>query len=197
MKTGIILLAAGSSSRLGKPKQLIKIEGKTLIQRAIEEVQMSMAGELVVVLGWNPKLIQAGIQSENIPIVINENWEQGMASSMQAGLRYFQKQSQLDQVILMLCDQPFVSSSLLDQLIELRGKSDKGIVACSYSNTLGVPALFDQRYFPEMLELNGSDGAKKVILKNKEDVVVWDFPEGAIDLDTEEDLGKVRILLGG
>lgn len=157
---------------------------------------MSMAGELVVVLGWNPKLIQAGIQSENIPIVINENWEQGMASSMQAGLRYFQKQSQLDQVILMLCDQPFVSSSLLDQLIELREKSDKGIVACSYSNTLGVPALFDQRYFPEMLELNGSDGAKKVILKNQEDVVVWDFPDGAIDLDTEEDLEKVRILLG-
>lgn len=196
MKTGIILLAAGSSSRLGKPKQLIKIEGKTLIQRAIEEVQMSKAWELVVVLGWNPKLIQAGIQSENIPIVINENWEQGMASSMQAGLRYFQKQSQLDQVILMLCDQPFVSSSLLDQLIELREKSDKGIVACSYSNTLGVPALFDQRYFPEMLELNGSDGAKKVILKNQEDVVVWDFPEGAIDLDTEEDLEKVRILLG-
>ena len=192
MKTGIILLAAGASSRLGRPKQLLKIEGKTLIQRAIDEAQKSIAEELVVVLGWNPELIQEGFRGKNIAVVINKNWEQGMASSMQAGLQFFEKGKPVDQVILMLCDQPYVSSSLLDQLMEEKEKSWKGIVACSYSNTIGVPALFDQRYFQEMLQLKGSEGAKKVILKHPEDVFSIEFPEGSVDLDTEEDLKQMK-----
>jgi molybdenum cofactor cytidylyltransferase len=188
MKTGIIILAAGSSSRLGRPKQLVEFQGETLIQRAIEEAQTSKAEEIVVVLGWNPELIQTGFDAQNVPFVLNKNWEQGMASSMQAGLRYFLEKSTLDQVILMLCDQPFVSAGLLDQMILEKEISGKGIMACSYSNTLGVPALFDHSYFQEMLQLNSSEGAKKVIFKNTEDVFAIDFPEGAVDLDTQEDL---------
>ncbi|MCU0399925.1 MAG: nucleotidyltransferase family protein, partial [Algoriphagus sp.] len=176
MKTGVIILAAGSSSRLGRPKQLIEFQGKNLIQKAIKEAQKSKADSLVVVLGWNPDLIKTGFDSDKIPYVINENWEEGMASSMQEGLRFLMENEHPDQVILMLVDQPFVDSKLLDRLILEKEKSGKGILACSYSETLGVPAIFDQSYFEEMLCLKGSEGAKKVILKNSDDVFSIDFP---------------------
>jgi molybdenum cofactor cytidylyltransferase len=196
MKTGIIILAAGSSSRLGRPKQLIEFQGKILIQRSIEFSQKSQVDSLVVVLGWNPELIKTGFDSKNIPFVINENWKEGMASSMQTGLRFLMENELPEQVILMLCDQPFVTSEVLNHLILEKKNSGKGIVACSYSGTLGVPAIFDQAYFKELLELKSHEGAKKVILKNRPDVHSFDFPLGAVDLDTEEDLIQLENLKG-
>ena len=192
MNTGVIILAAGSSSRLGRPKQLIEFQGKKLIDKAINDAQKSKSDSLVVVLGWNPDLIKTGFDSEHIPFVVNENWEEGMASSMQLGLHFLMEKEQADQVILMLIDQPFVDSKLLDRLIIEKENSGKGIVACAYSETLGVPVIFDQSYFEEMLRLKGSEGAKKVILKNSADVFVIDFPLGAVDLDTEEDLVRLK-----
>ena len=192
MKTAIILLAAGSSSRLGRPKQLVEFQGKKLIQKAIEEAQKSKSDSLVVVLGWNPELIKSGFDSEKIPFVTNENWEEGMASSMQTGLRFLMEKEHPDQVILMLVDQPYVESKLLDRLILEKERTGKGIVACSYSHTLGVPAIFDRAYFEEMLSLKGSEGAKKVIMKNRAEVFAVDFPLGAVDLDTEGDLERLK-----
>ena len=190
MRTGIILLAAGSSSRLGRPKQLINYHGKTLIQNSIEVAQHSAADDLVVVLGCNSELIQTGIESKEVPVLVHAHWEEGMSSSMQCGLRHLLETSQVEQVILMLCDQPYVSQELLDQLIKIKKDSGKGIVACSYAGTAGVPALFDQFYFPELLALKGAEGAKKVILNHQGDTVLVDFPLGAVDLDTEEDVQK-------
>lgn len=190
MKTGVILLAAGSSSRLGRPKQLIHYQGKKIIQHSIEAAQHSAADDLVVVLGSNPELIQTGIESKEVPVLVHAHWEEGMSSSMQCGLRYLLESSQVEQVILMLCDQPHVTKELLDQLINLKKASGKGIVASSYAGTLGVPALFDQFYFPELLALKGTEGAKKVILNHQADTFLIDFPLGAIDLDTEEDVQK-------
>ncbi len=192
MKTAIILLAAGSSSRLGRPKQLVEFQGKKLIQKAIEEAQKSKSDSLVVVLGWNPELIKSGFDSEKIPFVTNENWEEGMASSMQTGLRFLMEKEHPDQVILMLVDQPYVESKLLDRLILEKERTGKGIVACSYSHTLGVPAIFDRAYFEEMVSLKGSEGAKKVIMKNRAEVFAVDFPLGAVDLDTEGDLERLK-----
>jgi molybdenum cofactor cytidylyltransferase len=193
MKTGIILLAAGSSSRLGGAKQLIEFQGKTLIQKAIDEANMSQADYLVVVLGANADLIQTGFDISSTPFIVNPDWQQGMSSSMQAGLRFLMEKEEIDQVLLMLCDQPFVDASLLDQLITARETSGKGIVVSAYSNTLGVPALFDRRYFEELLQLTGSEGAKKVIFKHQAEVHALDFPLGAVDLDTEEDVNQFLI----
>ena len=188
MKTGIILLAAGSSSRLGRAKQLIEFQGKTLIQKAIDEANKSQANCLVLVLGANADLIQTGFDITNTPFIVNPDWQQGMSSSMQAGLRFLMEKKEIDQVILMLCDQPFVDASLLDQLITAKETSGKGIVAAAYSNTLGVPALFDRRYFEELVQLTGSEGAKKVIFNHQAEVHALDFQLGAVDLDTEEDV---------
>ncbi|MFN5462516.1 MAG: NTP transferase domain-containing protein [Bacteroidota bacterium] len=190
MKTGVILLAAGSSSRLGKPKQLINYQGKTLIQYSIEAALHSAADDLVVVLGSNSELIQRGISSKEVPVLVHAHWEEGMSSSMQCGLRYLIETRQVEQVILMLCDQPYVTQDLLDELMNGKKASGKGIVACSYAGTLGVPALFDQFYFPELLELKGFEGAKKVILNHQTDTFLVDFPLGSVDLDTEEDVQK-------
>ena len=190
MKTGIILLAAGSSSRLGRAKQLIEFQGKTLIKKAIEEAQNSQADCLVLVLGSNPELIQTGFDSSSTPFIVNTDWQHGMSSSMQAGLRFLMEKEVINQVVLMLCDQPFVDASLLDQLITAKYTSGKGIVAASYSNTLGVPVLFEGSYFEELLQLNGSEGAKKVIFKHQAEVHALDFPLGAVDLDTEEDVNQ-------
>lgn len=192
MKTGIIILAAGSSSRLGRPKQLLEFQSKKLIQRAIEEAQKSSSESCVVVLGWNPELIKTGFDSETVSYVINENWEEGMASSMQTGLRFLMEKDGINQVILMLCDQPFVNHKLLDSLIVEKEISGKGIVASFYSGTLGVPAIFDQKYFQDLLNLKGSEGAKKVILENSEDTIPLNFPLGALDIDTEEDFRRLE-----
>ena len=183
-------MAAGSSSRLGRPKQLINYQDKTLIQYSIEAAQYSAADDLVVVLGCNSELIQTGIESKEVPVLVHAHWEEGISSSMQCGLRYLLETSLVDQVILMLCDQPYVSQGLLDQLMNGKKASGKGIVACSYAGTVGVPALFDQHYFPELLALNGTEGAKKVILNHQADTFLVDFPLGAVDLDTEEDVQK-------
>jgi molybdenum cofactor cytidylyltransferase len=163
MKTGIILLAAGSSSRLGRAKQLIEFQGKTLIQKAIDEANKCQADSLVVVLGANAELIRTGFDITSTPFIVNSDWQQGMSSSMQAGLRFLMEKQVINQVVLILCDQPFVDASLLNQLINAKETSGKGIVAAAYSNTLGVPALFEERYFEELLQLTGSEGAKKVI----------------------------------
>jgi molybdenum cofactor cytidylyltransferase len=190
MKTGIILLAAGSSSRLGRSKQLIEYQGKTLIQKAIDEANKSRADCLVVVLGANADRIQTGFEPSSALFIVNPHWEQGMSSSMQAGLRFLMAKEAIDQVLLMLCDQPFVDASLLDQLITSKETSGKGIVAAAYSNTLGVPALFDTRYFEELSQLTGSEGAKKVIFNHQAEVHALDFPLGAVDLDTEEEVNQ-------
>jgi molybdenum cofactor cytidylyltransferase len=193
MKTGIILLAAGSSSRLGRAKQLIEYQRKTLIQKAIDEANKSRADCLVVVLGANAELIQTGFDNPNTPLIINADWQQGMSSSMQAGLRFLMEKEEINQVLLMLCDQPFVDASLLDQLITAKESTGKGIVAAAYSNTLGVPALFDRHYFEDLVQLSGSEGAKKVIFKHQSEVHALDFPLGAVDLDTEEDVSQFLI----
>ena len=191
MKTGVILLAAGSSSRLGRPKQLINYQGKTLLQHSIEAAQHSAADVLIVVLGCNADLIQTHIESKEVSVLVHAHWKDGMSSSMQCGLRHLIETRQVDQVVLMLCDQPFVHQGLLDQLMLDKQTSGKGIIACSYAGTVGVPALFDQKYFSELLALKGTEGAKKVILNHQEDTFLVDFPLGAVDLDTEEDVQKV------
>jgi molybdenum cofactor cytidylyltransferase len=185
--TGLIILAAGNSSRMGEPKQLLPFEGKTFLQCTIDAALGSKATSKVVVLGADKDEIKKSFRADSIPVIHNTEWEKGMASTMQKGLQYLTKFKKLDQVILVLCDQPFVHSGILDSLIEIQKSTGKGIVACKYADTLGVPALFTQQYFAEMMGLKSSEGAKKVIYNHLEDVAEVDFPKGAVDIDTYEE----------
>ncbi len=184
--TGIIILAAGSSSRLGRPKQNLIYEGQTLLQRAIKAALATGCHPVIVVLGGNTEAIKPTIADTPVTIIYNDDWQEGMSSSIRVGINELKKSEiKMDSVILMLCDQPYVDAKLLLQLIP-KDKS-KAIVACAYSGTIGPPVFFDGFYFPELLLLNGKEGAKKLLVKYADRVATVPFPQGSIDIDTIED----------
>ena len=159
---GIIILAAGASSRLGQPKQQLQYQQQTLLQHAISAAKGVAHATVVVVLGANHELILQGLDKD-IQTVYNPDWEQGMSSSLKAGLRALQEYSPtIENVILMLCDQPFVTSDLLGQLIAKKSEDENTIVACTYQGTVGTPVLFGKAYLAELLVLEGEGGAKKI-----------------------------------
>ena len=190
--TGLIILAAGASSRLGRPKQNLIYNEKTLLQHSIDVALASKSSIVVLVLGSNMTTINPEVSHKKLHITINDNWSEGMSSSIKCGLEKLLKlDSEISEVLLMLCDQPFVDAHLINKLIDERQKSGKRIAACSYAKTLGTPAIFYSSLFPELLSLNGSQGAKNLIKKYLEEVVSVPFPLGEIDIDTMDDFDNL------
>ena len=190
--TGVIILAAGSSSRLGQPKQLLSYQHKSLLDNTIDEAKKATDGAVLVILGGNHEQIKNNITRTDISIVYNPDWEEGMSSSIRLGLAVLKKENEgLQNVILAVCDQPFVTAQIFRELINEAESSGKGIVASSYGGTLGTPVLFDQRYFSELALLKGTEGAKKVVTKFKENVASVTFEKGEIDIDTPEDYNRL------
>ena len=185
---GIVILAAGASTRLGKPKQLLEYHGKTLLDHSVNEAINAKADAVVVILGKNAGLLQNGIDKEKATVVINKDWEEGMASSVRLGLdTLLTIKPYIDAVIFMVCDQPHISSSVLNELITTQQKTTRQIVTCNYGESIGPPALFHKKYFRELAKLNGDIGARNIIQQNMHDVATVLFPEGKIDIDTKED----------
>jgi len=190
---GIVILAAGASTRLGKPKQLLQYHGKTLLNHAVNEAINAKADAVVVILGKNADLFKNEIDNEKVRVVINKNWEEGMASSVRLGLDTLLKiKPYMDAVIFMVCDQPYISSLILNELITAQQKTTKQIVTCNYGETIGPPALFHKKYFRELAKLKGDVGARNIIQQNMNDVTTILFPEGKIDIDTEEDYEALK-----
>lgn len=192
--TGIIILAAGESSRFGSPKQNLIYQGKTLLQRAIQTALTCLHCEkVIVVLGANESIIRENIADQVVHIIHNPDWHQGMGSSISVGVKeILQLKPGITSIILMLCDQPFVDSFLISQLMEKKDVNDCGIIACAYRDILGAPALFDVKYFQELMNLQGQEGAKKIIEAHADDVFTLPFPLGAIDIDTDDDLEELN-----
>ena len=187
-KIGIIILAAGNSSRLGRPKQLLKHKESTLLKNTILEALKIQNSFLIVVTGANHDIIEKGINLPEIKLSFNSEWEKGMSSSIVKGItELLFLNPDCEQCIISVCDQPFLTSSIFENLISVSKKTGKGISASAYAETLGTPALFHQKYFQKLLELKGKEGAKKLIKKYTDDVVSVPFEKGNIDIDTEED----------
>lgn len=187
-KTVIVILAAGNSSRLSRPKQLLQYKESTLLKNTISEALKVQNSFLIVVTGANQDLIEKELNLPEILFSFNSEWESGMSSSIVKGIReLLLLNPDCQQCILTVCDQPFVTSTVFENLISESEKTGKGIAASAYSETLGTPVLFRQKYFPELLGLKGKEGAKKLIKKYVEDVVAVPFEKGSIDIDTEED----------
>jgi len=186
--TAIVILAAGSSSRFGNAKQLLHFNGTTLLQHAIQEATEAGAEPIVVVTGARADEISKEIKSEKVEIVFNKDWEQGIASGIVIGLKKaIALDNELGKVIIAVCDQPFVSSSLFQQLYQKQNKSAKHIVASAYVDTIGTPVLFTEKYFDALMGLTGDQGAKILLKKYGDDLDTVDFPDGYIDIDTQED----------
>ena len=186
--TGIIILAAGSSSRMGQPKQQLVYQDQTLLQRAIEAANGAQALALIIVLGANNQAILDDVDSKHLDIVINPEWEQGMSTSIKSGITALQTlYPKVDDVLLMLCDQPFVNTELLIKLIQAKPQTADTIVACKYKETIGVPVLFGKDWFAELQNLQGEEGAKKLLLAHQDKVITVPFDKGSIDIDTPDD----------
>lgn len=185
---GIVILAAGASTRLGKPKQLLKYNGRTLLGHAVKEALNSDADAVVVMLGNNAEQCRKEMDEKKIHVIVNSAWEEGMASSVRFGLdTLLHYKPYIDAVIFMVCDQPHISLSVLNELIATQQRTTKQIVTCDYGQSLGPPALFHKKYFPEIMQLTGDAGAKKIIQQHINDVATVSFPEGKIDIDTQAD----------
>lgn len=157
------------------------------MENVISALDQSETSCLVVVLGGNEALIKDKLNLGQVAIISNPEWQKGMSGSLKSGLTYLKGAYDLDAVLLLLADQPYVDHSLLNQLIGSFKEGNKGIIACSYNNTLGVPCIFSKKYFPMLLALSEQEGAKKIILAHREDTAIVDFPLGAVDIDTWED----------
>ena len=187
---GVVVLAAGASTRLGvgvTPKQLLLYEGQTLVRRAAETALASTCRPVVVVLGANA--VAVGNELE-LPLIVTRNreWETGMASSLRAGLdAVLGADRNVDGVVVMLTDQPFVNAQLIDTLIERRRETRKIIVTAQYGGVRGVPALFARELFAEVEQLTGHEGARQIIRKYPDETVTVEFAGAAIDIDTPED----------
>ena len=185
---GAIVLAAGESSRLGTPKQLLKYAGQSLLQHSAEAATASGAHPVVVVLGANADIIKKEIENNKIHVVVNTEWREGMASSIRYGIKTLLELNPLAEgIILVLCDQPHVTPALLTNLIMKYRETGKSIVASQYRNTFGPPVFFHKTMFSKLLLLKGDVGAKGIISQHTSEMEIISFPKGNIDIDTEAD----------
>lgn len=191
-KIALIILAAGNSSRLGKPKQLVVFDGETLLERIVRESLESICSPILVVTGKDSANFRQHLNKFDVQTVENKDWEQGMGSSISCGTREILAiNDDLDGVVLCVCDQPFVKAETINNLVNIYVAKKYKIIASSYGKTLGVPALFDKSLFSELTELQGKSGAKKIIEKFLSETFLVEFPRGEIDVDTEEDIEKL------
>ena len=168
---GIIILAAGSSSRMGKPKQLLAFEGTTLLNRVMSLACQSSDNPVIVVLGANADVIKENLTVSRAEVIVNEGWEEGMASSLRKGLAVMnEKHPEVDGVLILVGDQPYLNNQHIEQLLEAQNKSGLPIAACSYAGIMGTPALFYKTIFPELMLLEGDIGAKKIIEKRTQNI---------------------------
>ena len=185
-RIAILLMAAGGSSRLGRPKQLLPFRDTTLLQHLTQEAVRSAAAAVHVVVGVARTMVTEHLSGSDVTIVPNDRWSGGLSTSIQAGLRSIPDST--EGIIIMLCDMPHVTSDHLTALIERQGAGRKGIIASRYGDSPGVPALFMRPYFGELRNLQGDMGAKSIVLRHGGDADYVDLPGGEVDIDTKEDV---------
>jgi xanthine/CO dehydrogenase XdhC/CoxF family maturation factor/CTP:molybdopterin cytidylyltransferase MocA len=186
----IIILAAGASTRMGRPKQLLTYDGRTFLRNAAEMAVASVCRPIIVILGANADRLHSEIGGLPVQPVVNERWAEGLGSSIRAGVEALERcdrEEAAEAVVLMLCDQPFVTAAVIDELVTAYRSSGKRLIASEYGGTMGVPALFGREYFAELAALSGAAGAKQIIAVHASEVVRVPFPNGATDIDTPED----------
>ena len=190
-----IILAAGASRRMGKPKQLLPYREHTLLGHVIQCTLASSCSSVIIILGANAGIIKSQIEHFPVEIVKNPEWNQGISSSIRCGIQYIKEQSlNVDGIIFLVCDQPSISTETITQLLDLYNEASKPIIASQYAGIIGIPVLFDYGFCSELLQLKGDRGAKRLIQKYRDQVATIEFPRGEIDLDTFTEYQQFRRL---
>jgi molybdenum cofactor cytidylyltransferase len=185
-----IVLAAGASSRFGSPKQLVRFERQPLIQRVIAGATELAGGAVSVVLGAYAAEIAAVLPPGSASIIINRDWQEGIASSIRTGVSRLP--GACDGVLLLLADQPLVGSHSLNRLAAAWRKQPRSIVASRYRAVTGVPAIFPRWCFSDLAALRGDQGARILLRRYADHVVRLAHPEAEVDIDYPEDLLELR-----
>jgi molybdenum cofactor cytidylyltransferase len=190
---GAVVLAAGPSTRMGKPKQLLQFCGQTLVRRAASVAVEAGCRPVVVVTGANAVATREVLRELDVQEAENQQWPSGISSSLRVGVEAVVRASpQTAAIIMMVCDQPFVTQELIARIVAAHGETGRSIIASSYGRSYGVPALFGKKYFAQLKALKGAIGAKQLIQKHIADVQLVDFPQGEVDIDTPDDLSRLN-----
>jgi molybdenum cofactor cytidylyltransferase len=190
---GTIILAAGNSSRLGQPKQLLLWQGESMIRRTINLALAADCRPVMVVGGAFWEEIKEEIKSLEVDGIYNPNWHLGMGTSLQKGIERLQAHD-LDAYLLLVCDQPFLSKDHILELKTVFNSNPLKAVASSYAQTFGVPAILSAAVFSKNFEWHNSLGAKPLLKQIPPDEIEFvPFPKGEIDIDTVEDWDNLQI----
>lgn len=178
---------------MGRPKQLLRIEGTSLLRRTVAAALETGCRPVVVVLGAAAELARPEVEGLPVTVVVNERWREGMAGSIRAGIDTLRgAEPGAAAALLLVCDQPGVSAKLLGRLCESFDGREGRRVACAYAGTVGVPALFERALFDRLARLEGDRGAKSLLLEAGDALLTVPWPEGASEIDRPEDYEEFR-----
>jgi len=182
-----ILLAAGESKRMGRPKQLMPWHQGTILERAIDNLLESAVSEVVVVVGYQAEEVVKVITTRPVAVAVNPDYEQGMSTSIAAGLRLIDNRA--GAVMLALGDQPLIDSRTINRLLDEFHSHDKGIALPAYQGRRGHPVIFAIKYKAELLKLTGDAGGRQIIKDHPDDIleVAVDSAGVITDIDTGDD----------
>lgn len=190
-----VILAAGASTRMGLPKQLLPFRGRSLLRHAVQVALTSPCRPVLVIIGAEAHRMREELQGLDVLAAENASWREGIASSIRTAIEALVGLPEPpDAALFMLCDQPLVTSELLNCLVNTYQAGSHLAVGCDYGDTLGVPALFDRELFPELMNLRGNQGAKRVLQARAGRAAFVHFPDARIDIDTHEDYARLRRL---
>ena len=185
---GAVILAAGSSSRMGRPKQTLQYRGESLLRRAALAALGAGCHPVIVVTGAYAELSRRELDGLDVREVLNTNWETGMASSIRAGVEaLISAYPDAAAAVLLLCDQPHVTADIISRLVAACRVTGSPVVASTYGGSFGVPALFGRTLFAELARLEGAAGAKQIIKRYAAEAHFLPFPSGEVDVDTPDD----------
>jgi len=187
--TAVCIVAAGTSKRMGEPKQLLRWGRHTLIAHAITHA-CKVSKHVFVVLGAHYDKIMPTITGAQI--IHNRDWELGMGSSIAKGIHHITEVDSFSHILIMLVDQPYLDAEYLNTMLDLVEKKPFGIVATAYDNKFGVPAIFSTTYFEELKQLNQDFGARKLLKKYRDDIVGVSPGNKTIDIDTPEAYSQLK-----
>lgn len=189
---GAVILAAGSSSRMGSPKQILQFRGESLLRRAALAALGAGCGPVIVVTGAYAELSRRELDGLDVREALNPYWATGMASSIRAGVEVLvSANADADAAVLLLCDQPHVTADIISGLVAAHRATGKLVVASTYGGSFGVPALFSSALFAELTRLEGRDGAKQMIKRHASEAHFLPFPCGEVDVDTPDDFRRL------
>ncbi|HSK75451.1 MAG TPA: nucleotidyltransferase family protein [Thermoanaerobaculia bacterium] len=192
VSVGAVILAAGSSSRMGSPKQILRFRGESLLRRAALAALGAGCFPVVVVTGASAELSRRELDGLDVREALNPRWETGMASSIAAGLEgLLGADPDTAAAVFLLCDQPHVTAGVISGLAAAHRVTRRPVIASTYGGSFGVPALFGRSLFPELARLEGGAGAKQVILRYASEACFLPFRGGEVDVDTRDDFARL------